>query len=154
MSWKERGLGITLAFLPLIIILGSAFIPLQENNFEWQKAVVDFDQIQNVTEKFSPQVSGDIIEIKDVDVNEEESTLELYVQSPFKTEMVVNNLSVEVLNDHGSSTLELQEEVTLAPGEKKEVQLVGDGIQYSPDTRMGEMRVEMELLGMTMEMRR
>ncbi len=155
MSWKEKGLSLILIFLPLVIILGSAFLPLYENDFDWQKAIIDSDQIQNVAGKFQPsQASGDIIEIGDLDANEGKSVLTLYIQSPFKTELVVKNLSVEVLNSNGSTKLELQNEVTLAPGEKKKVLLEGDAIQQSTSTRMGETRMEMELLGITMEMKR
>lgn len=155
MGWKERGLRITLLFLPILIILGSAFLPLYKNDFDWQKSTIDLDQLEKVAGKFQPsQVSEDIIEIGDLDVNGGKTILTLYIQSPFKTEMVVKNFSIEVLSNDGPNRLELEKEVTLDPGEKKEVHLIGDGIQHSTGTRFGEMNVEMELLGITMEMER
>jgi hypothetical protein len=155
MVWKERGLGITLALLPTIIVLASAYIPLQENNFDWQRAIVNFDQIEEVVEKFQPaEISGDIIEIGDIEANEKETKLTLYVQSPLKTEMKIKEISVEILNSHGSNKLELQDEITLVPGEKKAVQLVGGGMEFSPDIRLGEMKMKIEVLGVTMEMRK
>lgn len=64
MSWSERALSISLALLPIIIILGSVYFSLQENNFDWQRALIDSDQVQNVAEKLQPsQLSGDIIEM-------------------------------------------------------------------------------------------
>jgi len=155
MVWKKRGLGITLALLPTIIVLVSAYIPLQENDFDWQRAIINFDQVKNVAEKFQPgQISGDIIEIGDIEANERETRLTLYVQSPLKTEMKIEEMSVEILSSQGSNKLELQDEVILRPGEKKEVLLTGDGMEYTPDTRLGEMMMKIEVLGVTMEMRR
>lgn len=155
MSWKERGLGITLALLPTVIVLVSAYVPLQENNFDWQRAIINFDQIEKVVEKFQPaNISGDIIEIGGIEVSEKETKLTLYVQSPLKTEMRIKEISVEILNSHGSNKLKLQREVTLLPGEKREIQLTGGGMEYTPDTRLGEMIIKIEVLGVTMEMRR
>lgn len=83
----------------------------------------------------------------------------LYIQSPFRTEMVVKDMSIEILNDEESITLELQDEVVIPPEEKKELQLVGDELPQS-DIGMGEMEMEIEmeleieLLGITMEMSR
>jgi len=155
MVWKERGLGITLALLPTIIVLVSAYVPLQENNFDWQRAIVNFDQIEKVVEKFQPaEMSEDIFEIGGIEVNERETKLTLYVQSPLKTEMKIKEISVEILNNHGSNKLELQKEVVLMPGERKEILLTGDGMEFTPDTRLGEMVVKIEVLGVTMEMRR
>ena len=155
MSWKERGLGIILAILPTAIVLASAYIPVQESNLDIEKSIIDFDQVRKVAEKFQPeQISGDIIEIGDIEANDKETKLTLYVQSPLRTEMKIKEISIEVLNSQGSSKLELKDEVTLMPGERKTVQLVGAGIVPLPDTRPGEIYLKVEVLGVTMEMRR
>jgi|Deesub1362A_J573_1020465.scaffolds.fasta_scaffold10366_4 hypothetical protein len=155
MSWKERVLGIILAILPTAIVLASAYLPVQESNLDIEKSIIDFDQVQRVAEKFQPErLSGDIIEIGSIEANEEETKLTLYVQSPLKTEMKVKELSIEILNSQESTKLELKDEVTLMPGERKTVQLTGGGIVPLPDTRPGEIYLEVEVLGVTMEMRR
>jgi len=149
---RKKVFRILLAILPAILITASILVALAENDFNIQKTLIDPDDLNKSISKFQPdEFSSNFLTTSNLTINDNKTSISVEVNSPLKVEFTIKDIRINVSDGNNITTISLEEETKINPGESKILTLSGKGIKNSGRIQTSDITIEIEMLGIIVE---